>query len=83
MTRHAIETHGLSRTFGRLDAVRGLDLKVPAGSVFALIGPNAAGKTTTIKMLKWLQGAELVIVKTIDAGTVVRRLELTGLTVNP
>ena len=32
---------------------------------------------------KWLQGAELVIVKTIDAGTVVRRLELTGLTVNP
>ena len=51
MTRHAIETHGLSRTFGRLDAVRGLDLQVPAGSVFALIGPNAAGKTTTIKML--------------------------------
>lgn len=48
---HAIETDGLSRTFGRLDAVRGLDLKVPAGSIFALIGPNAAGKTTTIKML--------------------------------
>ena len=48
---NAIETEGLSRTFGRLDAVRNLDLKVPAGSIFALIGPNAAGKTTTIKML--------------------------------
>lgn len=48
---HAIETRGLSRTFGSLDAVRGLDLQVPAGSIFALIGPNAAGKTTTIKML--------------------------------
>ena len=48
---HAIETDGLSRTFGQLDAVGGLDLQVPAGSIFALIGPNAAGKTTTIKML--------------------------------
>ena len=47
----AIETTGLARTFGRLDAVRGLDLRVPAGSMFALIGPNGAGKTTTIKLL--------------------------------
>jgi ABC-2 type transport system ATP-binding protein len=51
MTMHAIETEGLARTFGRLDAVHGLDLRVPAGSIFALIGPNAAGKTTTIKLL--------------------------------
>jgi ABC-2 type transport system ATP-binding protein len=51
MTMHAIETEGLSRTFGRLDAVHALDLRVPAGSIFALIGPNAAGKTTTIKLL--------------------------------
>ena len=47
----AISTHGLTRTFGRLDAVRQLDLQVPEGSVFALIGPNGAGKTTTIKLL--------------------------------
>ena len=46
-----IEAAGLTRTFGRLKAVRGLDLQVPAGSVFALIGPNGAGKTTTIKVL--------------------------------
>ena len=48
---HLIETDGLTRTFGRLEAVKGLDLRVPAGSIFALIGPNGAGKTTTIKLL--------------------------------
>ena len=48
---HLIETDGLTRTFRRLEAVRGLDLRVPAGSIFALIGPNGAGKTTTIKLL--------------------------------
>jgi ABC-2 type transport system ATP-binding protein len=47
----AIETTQLTRRYGRLDAVDGLDLEVPAGSVFALIGPNGAGKTTTIKLL--------------------------------
>jgi ABC-2 type transport system ATP-binding protein len=48
---NAVETHGLTRTFGKLDAVRGLNLQVPEGSIFALMGPNGAGKTTTIKML--------------------------------
>jgi ABC-2 type transport system ATP-binding protein len=47
----AIETAGLTRAFGRVEAVRGLDLRVPAGSIFALIGPNGAGKTTTMKLL--------------------------------
>lgn len=48
---NAIETHRLTRTFGRRDAVRALDLQVPSGSIFAFIGPNGAGKTTTIKLL--------------------------------
>ena len=48
---HAIEAAGLTRSFGRIDAVRGLDLLVPVGSTFALVGPNGAGKTTTIKLL--------------------------------
>src|SRR5687768_10958689 len=48
---NVIETGGLARRFGRLEAVRGLDLNVPAGSVFALVGPNGAGKTTVIKLL--------------------------------
>ncbi len=46
-----IETHELTRRFGRMDAVHGLNLTVPTGSVFALLGPNGAGKTTTIKLL--------------------------------
>ena len=46
-----IETHQLSRRFGRTEAVHDLDLAVPAGSVCALLGPNGAGKTTTIKLL--------------------------------
>jgi len=48
---NAVETRELTRTFGTLDAVRGLNLEVPEGSIFALMGPNGAGKTTTIKLL--------------------------------
>ena len=48
---NVIETGGLARRFGRFDAVRGLDLYVPAGSVFALVGPNGAGKAIAIKLL--------------------------------
>ena len=46
-----IETQGLTRRFGRQEAVHGLDLAVPQGSVCALLGPNGAGKSTTIKLL--------------------------------
>jgi ABC-2 type transport system ATP-binding protein len=46
-----IETHNLSRRFGRMEAVHGLNLAVPEGCVLALLGPNGAGKTTTIKLL--------------------------------
>lgn len=46
-----LQTHGLHRAFGRHEALRGLDLGVPEGSAFALIGANGAGKTTTIKVL--------------------------------
>jgi ABC-2 type transport system ATP-binding protein len=47
----AIETADLTRRFGRTEAVNGLNLQVPAGSIFALLGPNGAGKTTTLKVL--------------------------------
>ena len=47
----AIETVDLTRRFGRTEAVNGLNLQVPAGSIFALLGPNGAGKTTTLKVL--------------------------------
>jgi ABC-2 type transport system ATP-binding protein len=46
-----IETHSLTRRFGKTEAVDNLTLTVPEGSIYAFLGPNGAGKTTTIKML--------------------------------
>jgi len=50
----AIETTGLTRVFGDLRAVDGVDLAVPAGSFYGFLGPNGAGKSTTIKCLTGL-----------------------------
>ena len=47
----AIQTHQLTRLFGSLVAVDGVDLNIKKGELFALLGPNGAGKTTTISML--------------------------------
>jgi ABC-2 type transport system ATP-binding protein len=48
---NAIETQGLTRTFGERVAVDDLSLAIPAGSVFGFLGPNGAGKTTTVRLL--------------------------------
>jgi ABC-2 type transport system ATP-binding protein len=50
----AIETNGLTRQFGSVRAVDGLDLRVEAGTFYGFLGPNGAGKSTTIKMLTGL-----------------------------
>jgi ABC-2 type transport system ATP-binding protein len=47
----AIQTFNLTRAFGALVAVDGIDLNIKKGELFALLGPNGAGKTTTISML--------------------------------
>ncbi len=46
-----ISTQGLTKTFGEVEALNNLDLRVPQKSIFAFLGPNGAGKTTTIKLL--------------------------------
>ena len=51
---HVIETSGLTRVFGTVRAVDGLNLRVEAGKFFGFLGPNGAGKSTTIKMLTGL-----------------------------
>lgn len=47
----AIRATGLTRRFGALTAVDGIDLSVPRGQVFGFLGPNGSGKSTTIRML--------------------------------
>ncbi|HEV7868838.1 MAG TPA: ATP-binding cassette domain-containing protein, partial [Chthoniobacteraceae bacterium] len=49
-----IQARSLAKHFGQLRAVDGLDLDIAPGEFFAFLGPNAAGKTTTIKMLTGL-----------------------------
>jgi len=46
-----IETHNLTRHFGALVAVHGLNLQIARGEVFGFLGPNGAGKTTTVRLL--------------------------------
>ncbi|MFC6084444.1 ATP-binding cassette domain-containing protein [Sphaerisporangium aureirubrum] len=47
----AIAVRGLKKSFGKVDAVKGIDFDVRPGEVFGFLGPNGAGKTTTISML--------------------------------
>ena len=46
-----VQAQGLTRRFGALTAVDHLDLEIPAGEIFALVGPDGAGKTTTMRLL--------------------------------
>jgi ABC-2 type transport system ATP-binding protein len=48
----AIEVDGLRKSYGGVEAVRGLSLRVRRGEIFAFLGPNGAGKTTTVEILE-------------------------------
>lgn len=52
MTERVIEIWGLRKTYGDVEAVKGIDLHVERGEVFALLGPNGAGKTTITEILE-------------------------------
>ncbi|MFD4701721.1 ATP-binding cassette domain-containing protein [Streptomyces niveus] len=55
---HAIEVAGLRKSYGDQQVLAGVDLTVPAGSVYALLGPNGAGKTTAVRILSTLLPAD-------------------------
>jgi ABC-2 type transport system ATP-binding protein len=80
----AIEATGLAKHFGDTKAVDGVDLAVPAGTVYGVLGPNGAGKTTTVRMLATLLtptgGSARVLGHDIvdEADAVRRRVSLTG-----
>src|SRR5919109_866441 len=50
MSDPAIRAEGLTKQFGSVQALAGVDLAVPAGTVFGLLGPNGAGKTTAVRI---------------------------------
>jgi ABC-2 type transport system ATP-binding protein len=62
MPAAAIEIRGLRKSYGAVEAVRGIDLTVSEGEVFGLLGPNGAGKTTTVEIVEGFRRR--------DAGTV-------------
>ena len=54
-TLAAIFVHGLKKSYGEVQAVKGVDFEIQSGEVFGLLGPNGAGKTTTVEILEGLR----------------------------
>ncbi|MBK1782770.1 ATP-binding cassette domain-containing protein [Prauserella cavernicola] len=80
---HAIDVRGLRRSFGEVDVLKGIDLRVERGSLVSLLGPNGAGKTTTVRILSTLlePGSGVARVNGFDVATQAARVRASiGLT---
>src|SRR5580704_11186215 len=75
MSDIAIATQQLTRKFGSLTAVDGVDLRVQAGQFFGFLGPNGAGKSTTSKMLTGLLAPTSGRMYGLDRATTSKRAE--------
>jgi len=71
--RTVIEVSGLTKRYGEVEAVRGIDLAVTAGETFGFLGPNGAGKTTTIKILCTLATATSGLARVAGFDTATQR----------
>src|SRR5437773_1131501 len=67
MAESVISVAGLRKSYGELEAVRGIDLQVAAGEVFAFLGPNGAGKTTTVEILEGYRQPSAGQVRVLDS----------------
>jgi ABC-2 type transport system ATP-binding protein len=74
--RPVIEVAGLTKKYGDVEAVRGIDLTVTAGETFGFLGPNGAGKTTTIKILCTLANATTGMARVAGYDTATQRDEV-------
>jgi multiple sugar transport system ATP-binding protein len=59
MTASAIVVRGVSKSFGDVDALNGLELDIPEGAFFVLLGPSGAGKTTTLRVIAGLETPDM------------------------
>jgi ABC-2 type transport system ATP-binding protein len=84
MNENGILVEGLTKRFGAISALDGVDFEVPAGSVFGLLGPNGAGKTTAVRILATVlrpdEGRAFVLGRDVvrEPDAVRRRIGLAG-----
>jgi ABC-2 type transport system ATP-binding protein len=80
----AVDATGLAKSYGGMQVLCGIDLRLPRGRVLALLGPNGAGKTTSVRILSTLTRPDAGIARVAgfdvvsERGQVCRRISLTG-----